>query len=284
MEVTRNPFCKTCEGSGVLITPGGRHAEAAVCGCSQVCTICNGSGFLFEKDQLDRESARKCHCEQRRIRVRMFNEASVPAKYFEARLDERFRDKENQSAYSSLKLLASDYVRGQRGILLMGPSGVGKTFLVAALIHEIIINRGIPAQFRDFFHLLADLRSGYSRGISEAELIGPLVDVEILVVDELGKGRNTPWELNILDVLISQRYNNKKTTVFTTNYTDSRNTTLTERIRGKDQASEDNDREIRDTLRERVGSRIHSRLKEMCDFISILGEDRRERGPIREQG
>ena len=134
------------------------------------------------------------------------------------------------------------------------------------------------AHFRDFFHLLGDLRSGYGLGTPESELIQPLVEVEVLVVDELGKGRNTPWEQNILDVLISQRYNNRKTTIFTTNYTDKKNTTLAERVRAKDAVPGEGDQEVRDTLRERVGPRIYSRLKEMCHFVEMTGADRRETG------
>ena len=95
------------------------------------------------------------------------------------------------------------------------------------------------------------------------------------MIDELGKGRNTPWEQNILDVIISQRYNDQKTTIFTTNFTQSRSTTLAEPVRGKDILPGENDRETRDTLYDRVGPRIYSRLKEMCDFIDLLGPDRR---------
>ena len=100
------------------------------------------------------------------------------------------------------------------------------------------------------------------------------MDVEVLVIDELGKGRNSPWEQNILDVIISQRYNNQKTTIFTSNYTDSRKTTLVERVRGKD--GMEGDGETRDTLLDRVGPRIYSRLKEMCDFLMLSGKDRRD--------
>ena len=95
----------------------------------------------------------------------------------------------------------------------------------------------------------------------------------MLVIDELGKGRNTPWEQNILDVIISHRYNNDKTTVFTTNYTDSAASTLQERLRSRDNPGEGE--VIKDTLRDRIGSRIYSRLREMCNFEQLRGDDRR---------
>jgi len=267
-----------CGGTGIRIEPGPK-AEARLCECSLHCPICHDARFVFEKDKARRDLARMCDCERRRIRIRLYNEAGVPGKFADARLDERFRDTRHariKEAFDTFRAFAKDYEPGQQGILLMGPSGVGKTFLVAAFIHEIVFRHGIPAHFRDFFHLLADLRSGYSQDKPESELIQPLVDVEVLVIDELGKGRNTPWEQNILDVIISQRYNNRKTTVFTSNYTDSRRTTLSERVRGKDVVPGDGDAVVQDTLRERVGPRIYSRLKEMCHFVEMVGPDRRE--------
>jgi DNA replication protein DnaC len=278
MERQTAALCMKCGATGIRIEPAAR-AEARLCECAEHCPICHGARFVFEKDKARRDLAHMCDCERRRIRIRLFNEAGVPGKFADARLDDRFRDTRNRKvteAFDTFRMLAKEYQRGQQGILLMGPSGVGKTFLVAAFIHEVIFRHGIPAHFRDFFHLLADLRSGYSQDKPESELIQPLVDVEVLVIDELGKGRNTAWEQNILDVIISQRYNNRKTTVFTSNYTDSRQTTLAERVRSKDAMPGEGDAELRDTLRERVGPRIYSRLREMCHFVEMAGPDRRE--------
>lgn len=268
--------CSRCGGTGVVIQPQGAHAHASVCDCSRNCLECRNSGYLYEKDAAGREVARICGCETRRVRTRHYNEAGVPAKYYDARLNESTQDRENHEAHSTLLGMAKDYTRGMAGIVLMGQPGTGKTWLVAGFIHELIFRHGVPTVFRDFFHLLADLRSGYSSGTPESELINPLVDVEVLVVDELGKGRNTPWEQNILDVIISQRYNNQKTTLFTSNYTRLHKTTLKERVRPKEAPGGDADREVSDTLQERVGPRIYSRLKEMCHFVDLDGKDRRE--------
>ncbi len=276
MEGHKAPHCGKCSGARILIEPAVSRAEARVCECSRHCPDCHDAHFLFERDAHGREIARMCDCEQRRIRIRMYNEAGVPAKYHDARLSKQFKDKDNEEAFHTLFLHAKNFQKGQKGILLMGPSGVGKTFLVAGFIHEIVFKHGIPAQFRDFFQLLADLRSGYSHDKPESELIQPLVAVEVLVIDELGKGRNTPWEQNILDVIISHRYNSQKTTVFTSNFTEHRSTTLAEPFRGKDVIPGESDRVVKDTLLERIGPRIYSRLKEMCHFITIQGADRRE--------
>jgi DNA replication protein DnaC len=269
--------CTRCGGSGVVVTPHASGAEAAVCSeCSRHCRVCRDSRYLFERDALGREIARMCVCEQRRVRVRLYNEARIPGKYAGARLEDRYRDRHNHRVFGMFRLLAKDYRRGQRGLVLMGAPGVGKSWLVSAFLYELIFTHGVPALYRDFFHLLSDLRSGYSQDKPESELIDPLVEVEVLVIDELGKGRNTPWEQNILDVIISQRYNAQKTTIFTSNYTDKAATTLEERIRPKDGRTGEEDIVHKDTLSDRVGPRIFSRLKEMCDFETIIAPDRRE--------
>ena len=87
----------------------------------------------------------------------------------------------------------------------------------------------------------------------------PLIETEVLVIDELGKGRSSDWELNILDQLISKRYNASKITLITTNY-----------------VSKEYMKEDQETLEARVGDRIASRLHEMCEFIYIEGQDHRK--------
>ena len=266
--------CSRCQGKGIVVDPMGSTATATICQCSVRCDVCRGARFIITRDAARRDVAQRCECENRRLRVRIYNETRVPAKFHGARLDETQRDANNFDAFNIFTLLAKDYRRHDRGILLMGPPGVGKTHLVAGFLYEIVFRHGIPAQFQDVSGLLKRLRSGYARDEPEELLIDPLINVEVLVVDELAKGRNNAWELNILDTIISHRYNSRKTTIFTSNYTDQRASTLVERVRGKDRMDEE--RVFRDTLVDRVGSRIYSRLKEMCDFVLLEGSDRRE--------
>ena len=128
-----------------------------------------------------------------------------------------------------------------------------------------------------FFQLLSDIRYGYSQDLSEQAIINPYVAAPVLVIDELAKGRNTEWELTMLDQIISSRYNAAdKITLFTTNYSDQspnskkdgKSDTHKEYGRGAVVAEE--------TLQEKVGERIYSRLVEMCRFIKLEGIDYRQ--------
>ena len=91
-------------------------------------------------------------------------------------------------------------------------------------------------------------------------MINPLIDTEVLVIDELGKGRANEWELGVLDQLISKRYNSTKDTIITTNY-------ITKDINLK------YNRDSKEILEFRVGDRIASRLFDMCEFFYLEGKD-----------
>ena len=105
------------------------------------------------------------------------------------------------------------------------------------------------------------------------EIIEPHLQTDVLIIDDMGKGRNTDWELGILDMLISERYNRNQIIMVTTNFTESEENTLKEQIRSRDKT--ETEQFIADTIRRRVGERIHSRLKEMCYFENLMGKDRR---------
>jgi len=154
-----------------------------------------------------------------------------------------------------------EYEPGSKGLLFHGSVGTGKTFISVAILRYLIVNRGVKAKFMEFMHLLSDLRQTFGDRNQADNLMQPLVDIPVLVIDELGKGRGSDWELSVLDELISKRYNAQKTTLFTTNYSIEL---------PQPGASMDSE-----TLVDRVGMRIYSRLMEMCEPVRISGVDRR---------
>ena len=85
----------------------------------------------------------------------------------------------------------------------------------------------------------------------------------MLAIDELGKGRRSDWELSILDEIISKRYNQKRTTIFTSNY-------------GPKNGPSSQSGIVRENLRDRVGDRVFSRLHEMTQFIHVDAHDFRQ--------
>jgi DNA replication protein DnaC len=106
------------------------------------------------------------------------------------------------------------------------------------------------------------MRSGEDAASRDFENIGQLVQrlasAELLLFDELGSSRPSPWVEDNIYFLVNRRYNHNRITLFASNYFD------------KKLASEE-------TLGERIGSRIRSRLYEMARSVEIMGADYRQK-------
>ena len=156
-----------------------------------------------------------------------------------------------------------------RGLVLHGAVGRGKTHLLVALVRDLIFRYGITARFIEFSHLVGDLKAGFDVGRGTHSLLDPLVRVDVLAVDELGKGRNTEFEGTVVDELVSRRYNSAGTILATTNYRPGQAT-------GHGVGNLAQPKKTEPMLTDRVGDRVYSRLREMCDFVECKGDDWRE--------
>ena len=218
-------------------------------------------------------------CQDLAYRIMLFNNAQIPSQFYDATF-ENFEISGNPSlktALATARFSFKNYQNGKwEGLLFMGGVGVGKTRLVSTMLRDYSLIYGIPCLFREFSSLLSEIKSGYDRGLSEMSVLQTINNIEILVIDELGKGRRSDWEINILDTIISNRYNMRKTTIFTTNYTDTKATSYGEVVRHKDGKGGLIETEKKETLEQRVYPRIYSRLKGMCDFILMKGPDFRD--------
>jgi len=142
----------------------------------------------------------------------------------------------------------------------MGPVGVGKTHLSVAILRGLI-EKDVPCLFYEFGTLLKEIQDSYNpiSKTSELKVLAPIYQAEVLVLDELGASKPTDWVKDTMMQIIGTRYNDKKLTIFTTNYLDARRAPADE------------------TLEDRIGVRLRSRLYEMCKTVQLDGEDFRRR-------
>jgi DNA replication protein DnaC len=267
--------CAKCDGDRYRIEVAGSHATAVRCDCSSVCPDCHGSGVRYvEKGGATFAAA--CDCVALDRRIATYNAATIPAKFagrFIEDIEELDREGTQKRAKYALLEHRDRFAPGERGFLLWGNPGVGKTHMLCGLIAYLALERGLSCRYVDFMQLIYDLKQGFSQNRWESEVVGPLLAVDVLVIDELGKGRNSEWELSILDELISARYNARKTIHCTSNY-------APEAAAGPAPALSslaDGGPGIAASLQERLGERIFSRLCEMCRFQEVRGEDYRRR-------
>lgn len=214
----------------------------------------------------------------------MFRAARIPARYAECSLDNftRIPNSSQDQAFLYACRLVLDYPAVDRGLLFMGPAGVGKTHLAVSIMKGLL-SKGFDALFYEFGSLLKAIQDSYNpiSNTSELRVLAPVYQADVLILDELGATVPTDWVRDTMYQVINKRYNDKKLTIFTTNYLDEprilHKTDESEEIRtfGKKRNNE-RDR-IQPPLEERIGVRLRSRLYEMCVAIQIEGDDYRKR-------
>ena len=165
----------------------------------------------------------------------------------------------------------------------MGSVGVGKTHLAIAVLRELIEKKGVACLFYESGSLLKTIQDSYNpvSQTSEMRVLAPVYQAEVLVLDELGATVPTNWVRDTLYQIINTRYNNKKLTIFTTNYLDEPRAAAEEAPDSPDPKrrrtfAADRIQEMT-TLEERMGTPLRSRLYEMCKKVKIEGEDYRKR-------
>ena len=254
--------CDHCRDTGYVFSEGESTAVSSLCQCHEICRVCKGAGAVeFKRDGYD--FMRPCVCRGTQRRLAMFNQAGVPRRFYNVDLESFIPRGGNQRQikYAMFQFL-QEFQRGSgQGIMLAGGTGVGKTHLIVGLLKYMIFELGLTGEFFDFYELTGRIRAGYGKGISEMDLIGPILRKEVVCIDELGKGRNSEWELGILDQIVSKAYNARKVLLITTNYMPMEFSSGTTTV---------------EPLQARVGSRIYSRLKGMCAFHVLHGPDARE--------
>lgn len=243
----------------------------------RVC-CCGGLGsVLTEPDAKGNRYVSDCVCRAEARIAQQLIRSGLPALYTGKTLEGY------QPAHLSQQLAqvkARGYVEKwltseRKGLCLVGPVGTGKTHLAIGIMRELVLRYSTRAVFHDVRQLLKRVQESFSRKEeSEAEILAPILRAEFAVLDELGAARNTEWTGDTLEYILGTRYNDGLPTVITTNLAVQPpgpaivDTSGPEMYRRAATA---------ETLGDRIGGRMLSRLHEMCDVIEVTGPDHRMR-------
>ena len=134
--------------------------------------------------------------------------------------------------------------------------------------------RGTTGLFYDYRDLLKQVQNSYNRQVNETELevLKPVFEAEVLVLDELGASKPTDWVWDTVAHILNTRYNDRRTTIITTNYS---NIAPLGAEAGPGSGLRAAVRE--ETLGDRIGERMRSRLQEMCVIVEMQGDDFRQK-------
>jgi len=228
---------------------------------NEICAVCHGSGWAPTEIV---GTVRRCEC-QFTLRIeQLLANARIPARYKDCALDGYAPQ---HSSQKKAKLLVQKFLKNYppldekgRGLLFIGSCGVGKTHLAVSLLKHVITKKGDSGLFYDFRDLLMEIQGTWNPDsqTSEIEILRHVTDAKVLVLDELGANKSTAWVKDTVANIINSRYNERKITIFTSNYPDNPT------------------RDGEETLTDRIGTRLRSRLYEMCHTIEIQGMDFRQ--------
>jgi len=246
----------------------------------EVCSVCEGSGLrIVEED--GRRVARACECRVERRTARMLERARIPKRYEHCSLDNY-----ESGLRGSHRSLAAAHMRargfveefpvetGGTGLLLTGSIGVGKTHLAVGILKALLTERGAGGLFYDYRDLLKQVQNSYNQSVAatELEILRPVFEAEVLVLDELGAAKPSDWVWDTVAHILNTRYNDRRTTIITTNYANAGPLGTEPGTNGSARAAM---RE--ETLGDRIGERMRSRLQEMCVVVEMQGEDFRQK-------
>ena len=249
---------------------------------TETCSICGGTGWKTIEHGKERQAVR-CDCRVQDRGSRLLAAAHIPARYQHCDLG-NFQydpDDKGQKSIRDARFLAGrfveEYPTDKTGLLFVGTVGVGKTHLAVGIIKDLIREKGIHCLFCDYRELLKSIQNSYNPTVqaTEMEILRPVFDAEVLVLDELGAVRSTEWVFDTVNYILNSRYNDNKTTIITTNFPDQPEQDKPE-IDNLSSRSAAERAARRETLGDRIGERMRSRLHEMCKKVEIEGPDYRQ--------
>ena len=222
-------------------------------------------------------AARECTCQLERRAARAIARTRIPKRYEHCSLENYELDfgaatRSLKSAHFNARRFVEAYPvdTNGSGLLLTGSIGVGKTHLAVGILQSLVLERGATGLFVDYRELLKQIQNSYNRQVqtTELEILAPVFDAEILVLDELGASKPTDWVWDTVAHILNTRYNDRRTTIITTNYANAGPLAGPQREDGRGAREE--------SLGDRIGERMRSRLQEMCVVVDMHGVDFRQ--------
>ena len=224
---------------------------------TEVCKDCFGTGTKVDPVK----GAVPCPCQRVDRARRLITAARIPRRYEKCSFANFVSEPGTSQDEALLQAhkLARDYPAVDRGLIFMGPAGIGKTHLAVSIIRDLT-EKGFASIFCEFGSLLKEIQGSYNpiSKSSELKVLAPVFEADVLVLDELGATVPTDWVRDTMYQIINRRYNDNKLTIFTTNYLDKQRS------------------EKEQVLEDRIGTRLRSRLYEMCKIVVMDGEDYRK--------
>src|SRR5215470_11002747 len=191
---------------------------------AEVCVVCGGTGWKLAGSE---RRVTRCECWRKSRGEALLAFARIPKRYEHCELS-NFEFDGPHRHLAPARMAACKFVEefplDHTGLLLIGSIGVGKTHLAVGIAKELIVSKGISCLFYDYRELLKQIQNSYNESVKTTELdvLRPVFDAEVLVLDELGAVKPTEWVWDTVSLILNTRYNDNRTTIITTNFADEK--------------------------------------------------------------
>lgn len=249
----------------------------------EVCPLCAGTGWKPVPEAPD-GGVTRCDCLLRARGGALIAAARIPKRYEHCELS-NFEFEGPHLHLAAARMAAcrfvEEYPLKKTGLLLVGTAGAGKTHLAVGVAKALIREKGTECVFYDYGDLLKQIQDSYNPSVQATELglLRPVFETEILVLDDLGSVKPTEWRWDTIRLIINTRYNDSRTTIITTNFADEPAAGVVDpdAPRRSESFSAARAAARDETLGDRIGERMRSRLHEMCRVVKMDGPDFRQK-------
>ncbi len=249
-----------------------KNAVAKLAEEAQSCPVCGGTGWKDVVSSGERRVTR-CDCFLQTQAQHLLAASEIPSRYLDCEFSNYESGAGEGTAAAKIKIetWTAQYPLDQRGLLLIGPSGVGKTHLSVAALKRLT-QKGVHCLFCDYRELLKKIQNSYNPSVqtTELDLLRPIFETEVVLLDDLGAVKPSEWVWDTVSLILNARYNEKLTTIITSNFLDGPSAAA-DRVDGPRRAARE------ETLGDRIGERMRSRLFEMCRLVMVNGKDYRQK-------
>ena len=130
-------------------------------------------------------------------------------------------DLDDVGRYKAFELLTNfvaDYPNYKKAIYLYGDFGVGKSYMMAALAHDLSEKRSVSTTLLHYPSFVLDVKNAISSGLVK-EKIDEVKVAQVLILDDIGAEQSSPWMRDeILQVILQHRMQENLPTFFTSNF------------------------------------------------------------------
>lgn len=232
------------------------------------CPHCMDTGRIFENG-----ITRPCPCTSRHRLQGLIARAGLPRRLERANFQdlnlhlystEGMENSSDRTIRENAKFVfeaAKDFAfhfekdKEMRGILIEGPVGSGKSYLLGC-IANYLISREIEIRYIVYSDLIESIKASFhtdSRTTTE-EILRELQSVPVLLIDDLGTEHVTEFTSSILYQIIDKRYREERPFIVTSNFSPNE---LSQRMG-------------------LMGERIFHRIVETCRYLQLVGNVREQ--------